>query len=107
MKAAKVCVPSAELLYINKNGKDINTADLNLTGKSKIITSSKADGIALMYRSKVEGENILSFKGSETDITVGCRLSYLSQKEFVISKKENDKLTTDWNLIFPSITKNN
>ncbi len=92
---------------INKNGKDINTSDLNLTGKSKIITSSKADGIALMYRSKVEGENILSFKGSETDITIGCRLPYLSQKEFIISKKENDKLTTNWNLIFPSITKNN
>lgn len=88
---------------IQKDGKEINTSDLSLAGKSKIITASKADGIALMYRSKVEGENILSFKGSETDITVGCRLPYLSQKEFVISKKEGDVLTTNWNLIFPSI----
>lgn len=88
---------------LNKDGKDINTSDLNLTGKSKIITASKADGIGLMYRSKTEGENILSFKGSETDITVGCRLPYLSQKEFVISKKEGDILTTNWDLIFPSI----
>lgn len=88
---------------IQKDGKEVNTSDLSLAGKSKIITTSKADGIALLYRSKVENENILSFKGNETDITVGCRLPYLSQKEFIISKKEEDILTTNWNLIFPSI----
>lgn len=90
---------------LSKDGKEINTSDLNLTGKSKLITASKADGIALMYRSKIEGENILSFKGSDTDINVGCRLPYLSQKEFVISKKEQDKLITNWEQIFPSLNK--
>ena len=90
---------------LNKDGKEIMTSDLNLTGKSKMITASRADGIAHLYRSKTEKlTNYLSFKGNETDVNVGCRLPYLANKEFKISEMtEEEGLITHWEQIFPSI----
>lgn len=89
---------------LNKEGKEIMTSDLNLTGKSKLITASRADGIAHLYRSKTEKlTNYLSFKGNETDVTVGCRLPYLANKEFKISEMKEEGLITHWEQIFPSI----
>lgn len=91
---------------LNKDGKDIVTSDLNLTGKSKMITASKADGIAHLYRNQKEKlTNYLSFKGNETDVNVGCRLPYLANQEFKISEMIEGKLVTHWEQIFPSIKK--
>lgn len=89
---------------INKDGKDISTSELSLTGKSKMITASKADGIGLLYRSKEKPDcNILSFKQDDSNTAIGCRLDHLKNKEFEISKIEDNKLVSDWELIFPSI----
>jgi hypothetical protein len=89
---------------INREGKDMSTTDLNLTGKSKMITASKADGIGLLYRSKKEKDlNILSFKQDDTNISVGCRLPYLRNSEFEISKIDGTDLVTNWKLVFPSL----
>jgi len=89
---------------LNKDGKETMTSDLNLTGKSKMITASKADGIAHLYRNQKEKlTNYLSFKGNETDVNVGCRLPYLANQEFKISEMIEGKLVTHWEQIFPSI----
>jgi uncharacterized protein YozE (UPF0346 family) len=90
---------------VNREGKDMSTTDLNLTGKAKMITASKADGIGLIYRSKKEANlNILSFKQDDTNISIGCRLDYLRNQEFEISSIEDNKLKTNWEVIFPSLT---
>lgn len=89
---------------INKDGKDLTSAELNLTGKSKMITASKADAIGLLYRSKKEkNTNILSFIGGDSNPSVGCRLPYLTNQEFVLSTYEDQKIKTNWETIFPSI----
>jgi hypothetical protein len=79
---------------INKDGKDLQAKDVQLTGKLKGIVCSDADAIAFMYRNKTENENILSFRTSELDLATGSRLPYLSGNEFIISKKfESDGVT--------------
>lgn len=88
---------------IMKDGKDLQARDIQLTGKLKTIVCQDADAIGFMYRNKETNENILSFKTSETDLATGARPDYLSGKEFIISKKEDGKLVTYWDNIFPSI----
>lgn len=91
---------------VNKDGKDIVSAELNLTGKSKMITASKADAIGLLYRSKKEkNTNILSFIGGDSNPSVGCRLYYLANKEFPISTLNDGVFESKWETIFPSIKK--
>jgi hypothetical protein len=52
-----------------------------------------------LYR-KNDGENYLTFKSSD-DVICGARPQHLSNKEFLISKKEeNNVLKTFWNEIF-------
>lgn len=91
---------------INKDGKDIISAELNLTGKSKMITASKADAIGLLYRSKKEkNTNIISFIGGDSNPSVGCRLPYLANQEFTLSVFKDGEFETNWETIFPSIKK--
>jgi len=109
MKLAGKCfilVVHTKDTMINKEGKDVVTAELNLLGKSKLITSSRADGIGLLYRSKDKKDtNILSFKSNDSDTSVGCRLPYLRNQDFEISKLENGEFVSNWELVFPSLKK--
>lgn len=89
---------------VNREGKDLTVSELNLTGKSKMITASKADAIGLLYRSKKEkNTNILSFYGGDSNPSVGCRLPYLANQEFTLSTFEDGVIKTNWETIFPSI----
>lgn len=90
---------------INKDGKDLDVRDINLTGKLKMIVSGDVDAVGYMYRKGETNENILSFKTSELDLITGSRLPHLSGKNIVISRMENDRLTTYWEEVFPSLKK--
>lgn len=90
---------------INKEGKDLQARDIQLTGKLKTIVCQDADAIGYMYRNKETNENMLSFKTSEQDLATGARPEHLSGKEFVISTKKDGELITNWDLVFPSIKK--
>jgi len=90
---------------INKEGKDLQARDIQLTGKLKTIVCQDADAIGYMYRNKDTNDNILSFRTSEQDLATGARLEHLSGKEFVISTKKDGKLITNWELVFPSLQK--
>jgi len=87
---------------INKEGKSISVTDVSLTGKLKGIIAGKCDAIGIMYRTKKENVNTLSFVNSTTDIIVGARPTHLANKKITISKldPETDQLTTFWEDIF-------
>lgn len=98
-----ILVGHVKTASINKDGKDLNAKDINLTGKLKTTVTSDSDAIGYMYRNKDTNENILSFKTTEQDLATGSRLIYLSGKEFIISKMVNGNLETYWPEIFPSL----
>jgi hypothetical protein len=84
---------------LEKNGVEVNTLDLDLTGKLKRVLASKSDAIGYMYRSK--NQNVISFMTSD-DITCGSRgAAHLSNKEIVISEMdEKGNIVTHWDKIF-------
>lgn len=105
--AGKALILSGHVKFtsINKDGKDLQATDVQLTGLLKQIVCSDADAIGYMYRSKETNQNILSFKTKELDLVTGARLSYLTGQDFIISEKVDGKIITHWDRIFPSIKK--
>lgn len=97
---------------INKNGKDLQAKDLDLTGKLKGIVCAGADAIGYMYRNPTNAnQTILSFRTHEQDLATGARPAHLSNQEFIIceltnpdfaTKGEKRKFNTYWNKIFLS-----
>ncbi len=85
---------------INKDGKELQASDLDLSGKLKQIVCSDADAIGYLYRDKNTNTNILSFKTSENDLLTGARPPHLRGQDFVISELNGDSLTTHWDKIF-------
>lgn len=90
---------------ITKDGKEMGARDINLTGKLKLIVSADVYATGFMYRKSDTSENWLTFKTMQDDLITGSRQEYLANKEFLISKKENGKVITNWSQIFPSIKK--
>lgn len=92
-------------MLVNKVGQELRahgvaSQDLDLTGKLKAITCSKADAMGYLYRKVVaadKGKQIeelwVSFHGSE--VMAGSRAKHLAGKEFKF----------DWNSIYLSETK--
>ncbi len=83
---------------IERQGKEVMTRDLDLTGKLSSITCSKADAIGFLYR---EGnKNILTFETSN-DVICGARPDHLKNKVMVISEMAPDgTFTVHWDKIF-------
>ena len=88
--------------YIEKKpGEEIIAAELDLTGKTKSITSAKSDAIAWLYRKG--NQNILSFKTSDT-VICGARSNHLKNEEIVVSElKDDGTLDTYWNRVFKEL----
>lgn len=95
---------------INKQGKDLQAKDLQLTGKLKNIVCAEADAIGYMFRNPTNAnQTILSFKTHEQDLATGARPPHLSNQEFVILELENPdynitgepkRFKDNWNQIF-------
>jgi hypothetical protein len=83
-----------------KGGSNVQTMDLNATGKLKISIPANTDANAIMYRDKSGDKNILSFVNKGNDQLTGTRIGRLSNKEFVISEIVDGKLVTHWEQIF-------
>jgi hypothetical protein len=83
---------------LEKNGSTFEALDLNLTGKLKIFTTSKADAIGYLVRKG--NKNYLSFK-TQDEILCGARPEHLRNKEILISEiAEDGTVTTHWDQIF-------
>lgn len=91
-----------KLASINKNGKDLQARDIELTGKLKGMICADADAIGYLYRDlETPTKTIVSFKTDETDLATGARPNHLRQKEFVLlEQKEDGNVIAYWDKIF-------
>ena len=81
----------------NKDKSEVNSLDIDLTGKLKRITCSNSDAIGYLYRKG--NQNILSFITKE-EVVCGARPLHLHNSEFVISEMNDDVLSTFWGRIY-------
>jgi len=85
--------------FIEKNGKEVQAVEVDLTGKIKSMLSANVDAIGLLFRSK-HNENILSFKTND-DVICGARPGHLKNQEIIISEvNDKGKFVTHWDKVF-------
>lgn len=84
---------------LNTDGKEVNSSDLDLTGKMRNIVCSRADAIGMLKREK--NQTILSFKTSDI-VNCGARPEYLRNKEIVLLESDDSGsiVKNGWNSIF-------
>lgn len=83
--------------FLEKNGKEVIAAELDLTGKIKSMLSADVDAIGLLYRDK--DKCFLSFKTTD-DIICGARPDHLKNTEILLSELKDGKLMVNWENIF-------
>jgi len=89
-----------KLTSVQKNGKEIQAKDIQLTGKLKTMVCQQADAIGYLSRVKGGQQNTISFKSDESDIVSGARPDHLKNQEFVISEIKDGKFLTYWDKIY-------
>jgi len=83
---------------IEIKGKEVNAADVDLTGKIKSLICANADAIAYMTRE--ENKTVLNFQTSDT-IICGARPDHLKNQQIVIAEMQEDgTLKTNWDKIY-------
>jgi len=82
---------------IEKAGAEVNSMDLDLTGKIKRIVSSQSDAIGYLYRKG--NQNLLTFK-TKDDVTCGARPTHLRNQEIVLSELKDDEFITHWDKVY-------
>lgn len=95
----------AAFTAIHKDGEDLNVNDVALTGKLKTLVCSKMDAIGYLKRNEKGDKNIISFKTDERNISIGSRIPYLANEEFVFSEldKKTGTVTFHWNKIYKEV----
>lgn len=84
---------------IEIKGKEVNAADVDLTGKIKSLICANADAIAYMTRED-NNKTVLNFQTSDT-IICGARPEHLKNQQIVISEiQEDGSLKTNWDKIY-------
>lgn len=84
---------------IEIKGKEVNAADVDLTGKIKSLICANADAIAYMTRED-NNKTVLNFQTSDT-IICGARPDHLKNQQIVISEiQEDGSLKTNWDKIY-------
>lgn len=68
---------------INKEGKDLNSFELNLAGKLSGLVCAKADAVGYVFRNK--NQTVINFKPSEL-VICGARPAHLREKEIVVAE---------------------
>ena len=87
-------------ISLEKDGAEVSTRDIDLTGRLKRIVTSQSDAIGFLYRGK-PNENILSFLTTD-DVTSGARSKHLSNAEILISTAhpKTKVVTSYWEKVF-------
>lgn len=81
----------------SKSGEQVQSVDINLTGKVKDIYCAKSDAIGMLV---AEGDKrYLSFQSKDDSKYMGSRASHLNGK-ILISEKIEEEVKTYWNNIF-------
>lgn len=85
-------------IILDKAGTEVNSLELDLSGKLKRIAASDSDAIGYMYRK--DNKNFISFKTSDT-IACGARPVHLRNKDICISElMEDGSVITHWDEIY-------
>jgi len=82
---------------IETKGVEVNSMDLDLTGKIKRIISSQSDAIGYLYRK--DNQNILSFK-TKDEVACGARPVHLRNQELVVSEMNDGQFTAHWSKVY-------
>jgi len=83
---------------IEKQGKEVNSRELDLVGKLSSITCSKADAIGYLYRE--ENKCYITFE-TQNELICGARPDHLRNRSFVISEQTPQGETkVYWDRIF-------
>lgn len=96
-------------MLVDKKGREVESSDLDLTGKLKQITCSKADAIGYIYRKTIgageQGRALeeirVNFHSSE--INAGSRAKHLAGKDLLLSNvvdTSKEKPVVNWDSIF-------
>lgn len=92
---------------IEKEGTEVATKDLNLTGQLKAIVTSDVDAVGYLYIDEENpNERRLTFI-TQDEITCGNRCAHLEGQDFVISrKKEDGTIETFWEKVYQDTLSN-
>lgn len=83
---------------IDKDGKEFNAREVDLTGKISSIICAEVDATAYAYRDK--DKLMLNFENSE-QLSAGSRQEHLFGKQIMLSEKnEKGEIIYHWNKIF-------
>ena len=84
--------------FVEKEGKEMESRGLALTGKIASILCSQVDAIGYVYRD--DNKTLVNFAPSES-LIVGSRPEHLKNKTITLIESDKDgKLTIDWSKIF-------
>jgi hypothetical protein len=84
--------------FLEKDGKEVQSKDLDLTGKLRNIVCSQADAIAYLHR---ENDNVIANFKTADEVICGVRCPHLLGQEVVLSEKNEDgTFTTSWDKIY-------
>lgn len=86
---------------IEKEGKEVDAKDLDLTGKLKTILAAETDALGYVFTKK--NEMYISFKGSE-ELLCGSRCDHLRGKILKIAdydEESSNLININWELIYP------
>jgi hypothetical protein len=84
--------------FVEKEGKEMESRGLALTGKIASILCSQVDAIGYVYRE--DNKTLVNFAPSES-LIVGSRPEHLKNKTITLIESDKDgKLTIDWSKIF-------
>ncbi len=87
---------------IEKDGKEIQSLELDLTGKLARIMCSKVDAIGLVFR---EGDKVyVNFDGGG-DSVVEARAAHLAGQKILLTEKVDGKIVAHWDSIFKELNK--
>jgi hypothetical protein len=93
-----------KLASLTKEGQDLSTRDLQLTGKLKGMVCQGADAIGYLYRNPDNtNEVVVSFKTNPNDLATGARSEHLRGQEIVLSEYNpaTKEFTYHWDKIYP------
>lgn len=95
-------------MLVDKKGREVESTDLDLTGKLKQITCSRADAIGYIYRKVIGAEKgkqteeiRINFHSSE--INAGARAKHLAGRDIFLSNVVDtrvEKIEVNWKEIF-------
>jgi len=84
--------------FVNKDGKEMESRGLALTGKIADILCSQVDAVGYVYRE--DNKTLVNFAPSES-LLVGSRAEHLKNKIItLIESDDKGNLTIDWSKIF-------